>query len=272
LSSLRCLTLNLWGSQPPLAERMALVAEGLAALAPDVVALQEVHDIPGVTPNQAAALASATGMHHVFAPTIDFRGGVEGLAILSRLPIASREARELPGATAHERRILLSAALQLGGRTVWVHGTHLNYRLHHGREREEQVRAIDAAVQAHNDTLPQILMGDFNARPESDEIRWMLGLTGLGGARTLYQDAWALRHPSEPGWTWTLANPGTQQLAFLQQDRRLDYIFVTPERRDGRGRIRSCALAFDRPNAAGVFASDHYGVIADVQILPDPPT
>jgi endonuclease/exonuclease/phosphatase family metal-dependent hydrolase len=272
VDTLRCLTLNLWGSQPPLSARMAVVAEGLAALAPDVVALQEVHDIPGVTSNQAEALASALGMRHLFAPTVEFRGGVEGLALLTRLPIAAHEARELPRATPHERRILLSAGLQVGGRVLWVHGTHLNYRLHHGREREEQVMAIDAAVAAHGDSVPQILMGDFNARPESDEIRWMTGLTSLEGRRTMYQDAWAMRHANDPGWTWTAANPGTKQLAFLQPDRRLDYIFVTPERRDGRGRVHSCALAFDRPGRGGVYASDHYGLFAEVQIAPDPET
>jgi len=150
-----------------------------------------------------------------------------------------------------------------------VHDTHLNYRLHHGREREEQVKEIDAALATHADSVPQILMGDFNARPESDEIRWLSGLTTLGGRRTLYQDAWARKHPGEPGWTWSAANPGTAILAFLQQDRRLDYIFVTPERRDGRGRILRCDLAFDRPGDNGVFASDHFGVVADVQIAPD---
>ena len=54
--SLRCLTLNLWGAEAPLEARMALVERGIAALAPDVVALQEVGDWPGL-PNQAETLA-----------------------------------------------------------------------------------------------------------------------------------------------------------------------------------------------------------------------
>ena len=82
----------------------------------------------------------------------------------------------------------------------------------------------------------------------------------------LYQDAWAALHPGEPGWTWARANPYTGRLAFLQPDRRLDYIFVTPERRDGRGRILDCRIVFDQPSPAGVWASDHFGVLAEVQI------
>ena len=46
--SLRCLTLNLWGSEPPLERRMELVAAALRELQPDVVGLQEVREVPGV--------------------------------------------------------------------------------------------------------------------------------------------------------------------------------------------------------------------------------
>ena len=268
MQRLRCLTLNLWGSQAPLAERLALIVQGLRELAPDVVALQEVHDLPSVGPNVAETLAAAADLRCVYAPAVGFRDGHEGLALLSRLPIARHEARELPHATAIERRILLSAELGLGDRTLWVHTTHLNYRLQHGRQREDQVMAIDAAIAQHA-SEPQVLMGDLNARPESDEIRWLCGLATLGGRRTLYQDAWALRHPGEAGWTWASANPYTKPLAFLQPDRRLDYVLVTPERRDGRGRIVDCRIVFEQPGAGGVYASDHYGLFAEIQIAPD---
>jgi len=43
--NLRVITLNLWGTQPPLEARLALAARHLQALAPDVVCLQEVRPI-----------------------------------------------------------------------------------------------------------------------------------------------------------------------------------------------------------------------------------
>jgi endonuclease/exonuclease/phosphatase family metal-dependent hydrolase len=263
---LRCLTLNLWGAEPPLERRMAVVAEGLAALAPDVVALQEVREVPGTLPNQAERLAG--GFAFVFAPAVAFGGGHEGLAILARGRILEHQAIELPHATAEERRILLSARVETAAGTIWVHTTHLNYRLHHGKQRQDQVMAIEAAVAARAGDVPQVLMGDFNARPESDEIRWLKGLTSLDGRRVHYQDAWERIHPGEPGWTWASANPYTAPLAFLEPDRRIDYIFVTPMRRDGRGRIRDSAIVFSAPAEDGVHASDHYGLLADVQISP----
>jgi endonuclease/exonuclease/phosphatase family metal-dependent hydrolase len=128
------------------------------------------------------------------------------------------------------------------------------------------VMAIDAAVAARAGDLPQVVMGDFNARPESDEIRWLRGLTTLDGRRVHYQDAWDRIHPDERGWTWASANPYTGALRFLEPDRRIDYIFVTTMRKDGRGTIRDCRIVFDRPEADGAFASDHFGLMADVQL------
>ena len=265
---LRCLTLNLWGAEAPLERRMAVVLGGLARLGPDVVGLQEVRQIPGQLPNQAETLAAAAGYHHVWAPAVAFGGGHEGLAILSRTPILEHAALELPHARTEERRILLSARIETPAGGVWVHTTHLNYRLHHGRERQDQVVAIDGAVAARAGDLPQILMGDFNARPDSDEIRWLRGFTTVEGRRVHYQDAWERIHPGERGWTWSSANPYTAPLRFLEIDRRIDYVFVTTQRKDGRGTIHDCRVVFDQADD-GVFASDHFGVFAEVQIPAD---
>lgn len=266
---LRCLTLNLWGAEQPLERRMALVAEGLCELAPDVVTFQEVREVPAQLQNQAETLAKAAGYYHVFAPATPFGGGHEGLAILAREPILEHEALPLPHAEPTERRILLSANVQNGNGSVWIHTTHLNYRLTHGLQREDQVQAIANSIAGRTSLAPQILMGDFNARPESDEIRFLRGLTTLNGRRTYFQDAWDRLHPGEAGWTWPRANPYTAKLAFLEPDRRLDYIFVTPMRGDGRATLHACYMVFDKPSADLVYASDHFGLLAEIQVEPN---
>jgi endonuclease/exonuclease/phosphatase family metal-dependent hydrolase len=247
---------------------MAVLVQGLRELSPDVVTLQEVREVPGQLPNQAETLAKAIGFHYVFSPATPLGGGEEGLAILSRQPIVEHEALELPHAEPKERRILLSARVQNGQGSVWVHTTHLNYRLTHGKQREEQVQAIADSVAGRTSDSSQILAGDFNARPEADEIRFLRGLVTLGGRRTYFQDAWERLHPGDAGLTWARKNPYTAKLAFLEPDRRIDYIFVTPMRGDGRGTIHSCAMAFDKPGADSVFASDHFGLLAEIQVEP----
>ena len=46
--NLRVVTLNFWGTEPPLDRRLALAIRQLQALAPDVVCLQEVRPLDGV--------------------------------------------------------------------------------------------------------------------------------------------------------------------------------------------------------------------------------
>ncbi|HEY8923706.1 MAG TPA: endonuclease/exonuclease/phosphatase family protein, partial [Polyangia bacterium] len=202
----------------------------------------------------------------------EWGGGVEGLAVVSRFPIGACDDHRLPHATETEGRIGLSARLDTPRGPLWVHTTHLSYRLHEGVQREDQVQAMHAEVAARDKVteLPQILAGDFNTSPEADEIRWLKGMTTLAGRRVYYQDAWAAVHPSEPGVTWARLNPYRAKMGWLPDDRRIDYIFVTAARRDGRGTVRGARVVFDRPDADGVFPSDHFGVMADVQMAATP--
>jgi endonuclease/exonuclease/phosphatase family metal-dependent hydrolase len=267
MKTLRFLTLNLWGAEPPLEQRMALLIHHVRELSPDVIALQEVRESSRL-PNQGETLAKALGMTCSFASATPIADGHEGLAILSRVPVVEKHALELPHAVPTERRILLSVALPFEKTVLWAHTTHLNYRLTHGKQREDQVVAIEASVSGRASDAPQVLMGDMNARPDADEIRFLRGLTTLSGRRTYFQDAWERRHAGDAGFTWACANPYTAKLAFLEPDRRIDYIFVTPMRGDGRGTVRSCERVFDRPDSNGVYVSDHFGLLAEIQVEP----
>jgi endonuclease/exonuclease/phosphatase family metal-dependent hydrolase len=262
---LRVLTLNLWGEQGPHERRLELAAEGIARLAPDVVALQEVREVEGRVPNQAATLGARLGLEHAYCPATPWGGGQEGVALLARR-ILEVDHAELPGATDQERRVVLRAACATPDGPVNVYTTHLNYRLTDGLTREQQVLALDAFVAAHPSDRPQILMGDFNSTPAHDEIRFLRGQTTLAGRRTCYQDAFGRLHPHDPGYTWAARNPYTARLHWLEPDRRLDYIFVTPERSDGRGTLRFCRIVLDEPDRDGVYPSDHFALVADVEL------
>src|SRR6185312_9992394 len=122
MSTLKVVTLNLWGEQPPFERRMEVAVEGLRALAPDVIGLQEVRQVPGKVPNTAATLAAALGMQHYFEPATPWGGGDEGIAILSRHPIVARRAHELPHALPTERRLVLGVTVETeaGNVDVWT--------------------------------------------------------------------------------------------------------------------------------------------------------
>jgi endonuclease/exonuclease/phosphatase family metal-dependent hydrolase len=270
METIRVLTLNIWGEQPPLSRRMEIIERGLRELRPDVIALQEVRQIEGQLPNQAESLAQACGYEWVWRPATRWGGGDEGVALLARHPIGESDHRVLPPARPDETRVCLMARIDTPAGAVRCYTTHLNYRLTHGIEREQQVLAIDEFMRSHESELPRILMGDFNATPDHDEIRFLRGLHTMGGRRVFYQDGYARRHPveSEAGFTWARRNPFTERLRWLERDRRLDYIFVSPIQRDGRGVVHEARLVLDRPDPDGCFASDHFGVMADIQVAP----
>jgi endonuclease/exonuclease/phosphatase family metal-dependent hydrolase len=286
-ANLRVLTLNLWGTEPPLDRRLALAARQLQALAPDVVCLQEVRPLDGRSGRTTAdVLAEALGMRAHYEVAVAWEDGVhttlaagqEGLAVIAR-SIRETRVRALPEPRPADARALLSVSIDTAGGPIWVHTTHLHYRLDDGMAREQQVLAIDEAIRQDrsNDSAPQILCGDFNATADSDELRFLRGLTTLGGRRTHFQDAW-LRLHREPGpgdgpaqgITWSSENRFTRALRSLDLDRRIDYVLVTTRKKDGRGTVHDCRVVMTEREAIGeleICASDHYAVCADVQVV-----
>ena len=269
---LRFLTLNLWREDRRWEPRLALITRKLDGSQPDIVALQEVSDIPGRIPNQAALLAGEQGWRFVTAAATEPGESYDGLAIMSRFPILAHEVRHLPGPGGAGTRLVLSARVDTDFGEVWVHNTQLIEADEDGHQREEQVVALDDVVATHKSERPQVILGDFNAMPTYDEIRWMSGKTTLGGRRVCYQDAWDTLHPDLPGWTWARANPGTDLKYWLRPDRRVDYAFVTPVQIDRRGTVHAVRLIFDDPEMRSsgerVFASDHYGLVVEIQYQP----
>jgi endonuclease/exonuclease/phosphatase family metal-dependent hydrolase len=288
--NLRVVTLNLWGTQPPLEARLALAVRQLQALAPDVVCLQEVRPLDGRAGRTTAeVIADGLGMavHYAVAVAWDdgegaLPAGQEGLAIVAR-SISDARVLPLPEPRPADARILLSASIDTAGGPIWVHTAHLHYRLDDGLAREHQVLAIDEAIRGfgrERDSAPQILCGDFNATADSDEIRFLRGLTTLGGRRTHFQDAWLRLHREpgpgdgpEHGITWSSENRFTRPMRSFDLDRRIDYVLVTTRKKDGRGTIHDCRVVLTEREGLGevaICASDHYGVCADVQVVATP--
>jgi endonuclease/exonuclease/phosphatase family metal-dependent hydrolase len=281
--NLKVVTLNFWGTEPPLDRRIALAVRQLQALAPDVVCLQEVN--PHGEATTAHVIARELGMHAHYARSCSWQAGEggmptageQGLAIITREPLLDTRHVALPDPRPADSRALFSGLVPTAAAPVWVHTTHLHYRLDDGVAREKQVLAIDAAMRAlgrDKDSAPQILCGDMNATPDSDEMRFLRGLTTLDGRRTHFQDAW-LRHHREceagdgpaQGITWSSENELTRPLRSLDIDRRIDYIFVTSRKKDGRATIHAADVALTERDG-DICASDHYAVVADVQVVP----
>lgn len=260
---LRVATLNVWNLSDPYPRRRRIILEELSRLNVDVLALQEVVEEPDGGPSQAADLAAQDGYHVAYASEGSYRSRTIGNALLSRYPIERTGVLLLPPDDGGSLiRNVLRAELRLPEGLLHVFCTHLSYGPDQGRNREQQVIAVDDFMREARGGLPRILLGDFNAAPDSAEIRFLTGGTSLGKRTTSYQDAAATVGHPEP--TWASANPFAEPAPTT--DRRIDYVFVSPEEADGSAKIRSCGLAFAQPDETGCFASDHFGVTAEVEV------
>ena len=141
--------------------------------------------------------------------------------------------------------------------------THLHWRFHHGPTREEQVVAICKQVlgSRRKGGFPPIIAGDFNAEPDSDEIRFMTGSHSIDGRSVYFHDAWRVAGDGGKGVTWSNRNPYARPNR--EPDRRLDYIFTGYPLRGGVGMLKSCRVVCNE-GRDGAWPSDHFGVFAEL--------
>lgn len=262
MRTFRAATLNIWSRFGPWEDRLRSIREGLCSLVPDAIGLQEVLRCGDF--DQAALVSDGLGYEVAWGVASEAHGARLGNAILSRWPILRTEVVALPNGGTDEARSLLFAELDAPFGAVPFFCTHLNWRLSDGHLRVLQVKALVDAVSRIAPThrsFPPVVVGDFNAEPDSDEIRYLRGLTGLGGPCVYFADAFAVAGDGTPGTTFSKRNPFAEPLR--EPERRIDYVFVRGSDDAQRGEPTAARVCFDR-DYDGVFPSDHFGVIATI--------
>jgi len=220
--------------QRPNLDRVAAVLDTLGA---DIALLQEVDRRTARSggEDQVAVLERLTGMRAAFAKSLDYQGGEYGIAALSRWPIESVRVLPLPTDPPLKRSngsedplVALYIVVATPAGRVHVLNTHLSAE-GPGTYRKQQL----VALLAHTRRLvpsaePLILGGDFNARPDSDEI----AATSLA-----LEDAWvACGLGADAGNTFPAHAP----------DRRIDYVFLRGLRCDA-ARVHATTASDHRP-------------------------
>jgi endonuclease/exonuclease/phosphatase family metal-dependent hydrolase len=264
MASLRVVTLNIWNRLGPWEERLAVIREGIRELAPDIVGLQEVIDASGRT--QADDIAEGFGYHTTYGMANSYGGGVSlGNAVLSRWPIARTHVFPLPNGGTDERRSLVLAEIDSPHGKIPFFVTHLNWKLHESAVREQQVLEVAERVKAESpiEGLPPILVGDFNASPEAAEVRFLKGLQSLAGKSVYFADCFEQRGAGSGVTFDGTRNRFAEQ--YHEHPRRIDYVFVRGPDTQVRGKPLAAKVVFDEPKN-GVFATDHFGVMAEISI------
>ena len=175
--TLKILSYNIHHANPPSKSAEGLIdmesiAKVIRESGADLVGLQEidVHTIrSGKELDQAKKLGEMTNMYSHFVKGIDYQGGEYGIAILSKFPILRADSLRLPmkpGIGGEPRVMAVITVEPVKGQKINFATTHL--------ELNKENRELQAAAISHyfeNTKSPVILCGDFNAKPESVEIK-----------------------------------------------------------------------------------------------------
>jgi endonuclease/exonuclease/phosphatase family metal-dependent hydrolase len=272
---LRVLTLNIWHREAPWEQRREIIRRGITELNPDIIGLQEVLElrVGGDLQSQAEELLRGLPYRFVFGSAQEVGPGFHfGNAIASKYPMEGHEVVRLPGEESGETRSVVHARVITPFGPVPVFVTHLNWKLHHGSVRIRQIARIVELIDERApiaETFPPILMGDLNAEPESDEIRFLRGFATLEGKSVFFADAWSYGGEGGPGYTFDRKNPYAARSH--EPPRRIDYIFVRGPDGQWRGEPLFTKLVFTEPSD-GVFASDHFGLYTELSTEAETPT
>jgi endonuclease/exonuclease/phosphatase family metal-dependent hydrolase len=260
----RVLSLNLWGMRGEWEARRSVLVPGLRELEPDLVAFVEAIQTDGY--DQVVDLVGS-GYHVAHQQAREADG--QGVSIASRWPIGDVHEVDLhvtPRTSDFACTTVVAEIEAPGPFAPLVFASHLpSWQLQFERERELQAvaaaRFLDELVPDRDAHV--VLACDLSSDPDAANVRFITGRQSLERASVCYRDAWESVHPDERGETSKAENPLVADWDW--PFKRLDYVFVRCGDHGGPTlEITACARIFDQP-ADGVWASDHFGVWADLE-------
>ena len=285
VGGVRVVTLNLWGGYYPVPEpgigriqpggnhpawsdRQVALTAGLRALRPDLVAFQEalktddydqVLELLG--PGYQVAYQRRREPHGS-GPSIASRWPLGQLHEID-LHVTPRTEGEFPCGTLVAE---VMAPDPVGPLLFVNHFPHFELDFEHERELQA-VTAARAVEELAGRRLHVVVAGDFDATPDAASVRFWRGRQSLDGTSVCYRDAWESTHPGDPGHTFTADNPLLSEGTWPQEPgRRIDHIMIRCGDHGPTLDVAACARIFDQP-VDGVWATDHFGVVADL-VLP----
>jgi endonuclease/exonuclease/phosphatase family metal-dependent hydrolase len=272
-SEVRVATLNLWGHHGAWDERRSVLVDGFRELQPDIIAFQEA-----VVTDDYDQVADLLGASYHLAHQGGSHAQGTGLSIASRWEVGEVWEETLHVTPRGGPSEIAVAEILAPGPLGALLFTHHNASWQLGFEHERELQAV-AASRFVDDLLGQreashvVLVGDFNAAPDSASVRFWHGLQSLGETSVCYRDAWESTHPGDPGHTFTPHNPlvVSGDNWPLELGRRIDYVMVRCGDHGPTLEVTSCERIFDEA-VDGVWASDHFGVVADLAIPGTSPT
>lgn len=245
----RVLTLNLWHDKGDWPKRRALIVAEVQRLKPDLIALQEVLQRPGLR-NQAEDLGQALGYRVRFV-SVDPADAPRryGNAILFAGTGSEAQERKLEPLNDYRTAAHVRALGDAPSPGVDFYATHLHNERGGGAIRARQIDSLLDFIGATARGGDTIVAGDFNTEADAPE---------LAALRARYADAFASAHPELAG---DPARASTLNPAYLPAQ-RIDHVFYDP----ARFAVMDARIVLNE-SRDGVWASDHFGLFVRLRVL-----
>jgi len=270
----RIATYNVWSSSTNWARRLAGMAEEVARLDADVVALQEVPVEAGPALPIMEYLRAHTSYPHVlhlaYPGPADKREWPEGLALLGKHPLTDVRVNWEDGRPT-DNSWAARAVISWQSRTVGIANLHLDWR--HAASRERHIlNVVRDMVEARPCDL-DVLCGDFNDDGDALVLRFLAGRAEIAGERTCWRDLaeeWhALRGEPAPVTLDFRENPRWQPKGITAPSKRFDRVYLHSTESASVVHVRRAGIFGKVPaNSLGIVPSDHYGLYVDLGIPP----
>lgn len=263
MTVINIVTINILSDLSRWTERRNLLVQGLAAIEPDLIAIQEVR----LPQNPARWLAEELGFKHLYlTPKAGIESSREAIAIVSRYPFERQESLDLGG----QGRVAQYVLVKVDERHVLLVNGHFYWQPGESRARLKQIENLLKWLEDIPGDPPSVVCGDFNSTPETASIQRM---------RQHFASAYASVHGNEPEYTCPTPLPRARRsqlrtlLGFFLLIRpkhlnptwrgTLDYIFVDP-----RLKVQDCQIVLDQPapDNPKIYPSDHFGLHAKIEI------
>jgi endonuclease/exonuclease/phosphatase family metal-dependent hydrolase len=249
---IQIVTINTWKCDGDYYKRRQLLADQLKTLTPHIIACQECFLSEDEKVDTLRFLAEELDMYYHFTPARfktrllgnDEVSSYSGLGILSAFPTKVFAEFDLPFSNADGKRKVQQMIIKVTDQKKLlltnVHLTHLQNAL---ELRKSQLTLIAQQTTDQNFEY-NIICGDFNTTPDSEEILYFKNQTK---AIDCYENG----------------GGKSPRISLIENntERNVDYIFALPA-----GRLRECptvtksATVLNTANESGIYPSDHFGI------------
>lgn len=262
----RILTINTWKGDGAYQARLALLKKQILDLAPDVILMQEVlrsidaqaeydtlQSISEVFEGESAFVPMRQNKRQVEGQLVDCWSG---MGCWSRFPIEAAAGIELPSNDADGGRAGQMIRIQIHGQHFLFANVHLSFLHDSDALKIAQLETMLQEMLKQTDLKAFFIAGDFNSVPNSKTIQYLQNHSHFRAKDAFF----SCNSASANGITMpSSTNP--------ELGTRIDYVFSLATAEVPHLPIIQSAVALNQLEE-GLYPSDHFGVIAQVE-LPD---